>query len=453
MTQPDSTSEVASPDSTTPSSGEVTVQVEEEGAVIRSLRVEVDARRVSKAFKAAYRDLQRQASVKGFRPGKVPQFVLERMYGATVPGEVERLLVSATFQDAVEQAGLLPLVEPEIDAAPPVSGEPFHYTARIEIRPEIELPTLEGLPGIRPAVEVKDEDVESQIEQLRERGAREIEEPEETPAATGHILRVDFEGRIDGELFEGGSAKNVPLEIGSEKFIPGFEEQLVGAVTGEDRDVTVTFPDDYGSEGLQGKQAVFAVRVLAVQRRELPEPDDEFAKDLGDFETFEALRERIRSDLEQEREAAADGMLKRTVMDALIQQTDFEVGPGVVERQLQSQLASLQRRFEGQMPPDVLQSQLARAQEEGREAAERSVRERLLLQAIVKAEGLEVGSEEVEEHLAKMAEGQGMDVSQLRQMARDQGWHEALEAEMLEGKALDFLAAGATVAESADPSS
>ena len=438
MTQPDSTSEVASPDSTTPSGGEVTVQVEEEGAVIRSLRVEVDARRVSKAFKAAYRDLQRQASVKGFRPGKVPQFVLERMYGATVPGEVERLLVSDTFQDAVEQAGLLPLVEPEIDAAPPVSGEPFHYTARIEIR---------------PAVDVKDEDVDSQVEQLRERGAREIEEPEETPAATGHILRVDFEGRIDGELFEGGSAKNVPLEIGSEKFIPGFEEQLVGAVSGEDRDVTVTFPDDYGSEDLQGKQAVFAVRVLAVQRRELPEPDDEFAKDLGEFETLEALRERIRSDLEQEREAAADGMLKRTVMDALIQQTDFEVGPGVVERQLQSQLASLQRRFEGQMPPDVLQSQLARAQEEGREAAERSVRERLLLQAIIKAQGLEVDSEEVEERLAKMAEGQGMDVSQLRQMARDQGWHEALEAEMLEGKALDFLAAGATVAESADPSS
>jgi trigger factor len=146
-------------------------------------------------------------------------------------------------------------------------------------------------------------------------------------------------------------------------------------------------------------------------------------------------------------------MLKRTVMDALIQRTDFEVGPGVVERQLQSQLASLQRRFEGQMPADVLQSQLARAQEEGREAAERSVRERLLLQEVIKAQGLEVDSEEVEARLAKMAEGQGVDVSQLRQMAQDQGWHEAIEAELLEEKALDFLAAGATVAESADPSS
>ena len=228
---------------------------------------------MSKAFKAGLPGPTTPGQREGLSPGEGAAV----RPGADVWCDCPRrgrtgLLVSDTFQDAVEQAGLLPLVEPEIDAAPPVSGEPFHYTARIEIRPEIELPTLEGLPGIRPdTVEVKDEDVDSQIEQLRERGAREIEEPDETPAATGHILRVDFEGRIDGELFEGGSAKNVPLEIGSEKFIPGFEEQLVGAVSGEDRDVTVTFPDDYGSEDLQGKQAVFAVRVLAVQRRELPE--------------------------------------------------------------------------------------------------------------------------------------------------------------------------------------
>jgi trigger factor len=453
MTQSDSAADAASPDSSTPANQEVQVEVTEEGPVIRSMRVEVDARRVSKAFTRAYKDLARQASVKGFRPGKVPQFVLERMYGATVPSEIERMLVSDTFQDAVEQAGLLPLVEPEIDAGAPVSGEPFSYTARIEVRPEIELPDLAGLAAIRPAVDVKDEDVDAQIEQLRERAAREVEEPEGTQAATGHILKVNFEGRINGELFEGGSAEDIPLEIGSGQFIPGFEEQLVGAVSGEDRDVTVDFPEDYGSEDLQGKQAVFAVRVVAVQKREKPEVDDEFAKDMGDFETLDAFRDRIRADIQQEREQAANGMLKRTVMDSLIERTEFEVGPGVIDRQLQNQLASLQRRFEGQMPPDVLQAQLARAQEDGREAAERSVRERLLLQEIVKAEGLEVAAEDIDGRLGQMAESQGMEVAQLREMSRDQGWNEALEAELLEEKALDFLAAGATVAESSDPAS
>ena len=453
MTQSDSAADAASSDSSTPANQEVQVEVTEEGPVIRSMRVEVDARRVSKAFTRAYKDLGRQARVKGFRPGKVPQFVLERMYGATVPSEIERMLVSDTFQDAVEQAGLLPLVEPEIDAGAPVSGEPFSYTARIEVRPEIELPDLAGLPAIRPAVDVKDEDVDAQIEQLLERAAREVEEPEGTQAATGHILKVNFEGRINGELFEGGSAEDIPLEIGSGQFIPGFEEQLVGAVSGEDRDVTVDFPEDYGSEDLQGKQAVFAVRVVAVQKREKPEADDEFAKDMGDFETLDAFRDRIRADIQQEREQAANGMLKRTVMDSLIERTEFEVGPGVIDRQLQNQLASLQRRFEGQMPPDVLQAQLARAQEDGREAAERSVRERLLLQEIVKAEGLEVTAEEIDGRLGQMAESQGMEVAQLREMSRDQGWNEALEAELLEEKALDFLAAGATVAESSDPAS
>ena len=430
------------------SDGQIRVEATEESPILRVLSVTVDASRVDKAFDRTYRNLQKEVRVKGFRPGKAPRSVLERMYGASIPDDIQRLLVAETLGDAIELASLTPVSEPNIDAERPAPSAAFSYEARVELKPEIELPDTQGLPAKRPSVEVAADEVLTQLESLRERSAPIVEEPEGTTAEDGHAVTIDFVGSVDGEVFEGGSAKGHELELGSGQLVPGFEEQLVGVVAGEDRQLQIDFPEDYGNADLAGKHAVFDVHVEAVKKRQPAELDDDFAKDLGDdFETLEQLRERIRSDLQSQREHAAEQMLRRTVMDSLVARTDFELPPGVVERQLQHQIESFRREYENQVPAEVLESQLTRIAEEGREGAERRVREAFLLEAVAKAESVEATDEDVDQRLDEMAEARSMPPAQLRKLARDQGWYESMRSEFVDQKALDLLVERADVEE------
>ncbi|MEE2675192.1 MAG: trigger factor [Myxococcota bacterium] len=430
------------------SDGQIQVEATEETPILRVLSVTVDASRVDKAFDRTYRNLQKEVRVKGFRPGKAPRSVLERMYGASVPDDIQRLLVAESLGDAIELASIVPVSEPQIDAERPAPSAAFCYEARVELKPEIELPDTQGLPAQRPSGEVAEDEVLTQLESLRERSAPLIEEAEGTAAEEGHTLTMDFVGSVDGEAFEGGSAKGHELELGSGRLVPGFEEQLAGVVAGDDRQLEIDFPDDYGNADLAGKHAVFDVHVEAVKKRQLPELDDEFAKDLGDeFETLEELRDRIRSDLQSQRDQVAQQMLRRTVMDSLIERTDFEVPPGVVERQLQHQIESFRQEYGNQLPAEVLQSQLDRIAEEGREAAERRVREAFLLEAVAKAESIEATDEDIDQRIGEMAEARGMPPEQLRKIAHDQGWYEAMRSEFVDQKALDLLIERAEVEE------
>ena len=238
-------------------SEDIQVECSETSTVLRSVSVEVDVSRVGKAFDSAYGELRKTASIKGFRPGKVPRSVLERVYGASLPDQVERVLVSETLAAAIESVDVKPVSEPDIDAERPEPGSPFRYTAHIEVKPEIELPDLGQVEGRKPIVLVGDDEVEAEIERLREKATKLVEEPEETEAADGHSLTLNFVGRIDGEIFPGGSADGVDLELGTGSMIPGFEEQLLGAKAGDNRQLDVTFPDDYGHDELNGKQALF----------------------------------------------------------------------------------------------------------------------------------------------------------------------------------------------------
>jgi len=294
---------------------------------------------------------------------------------------------------------------------------------------------------------VGDEEVLTQLESIRERMAPVLEQPEGTAAEIGHTIVMDYVGKIDGEAFEGGSAKGHEIELGSGRFIPGFEDGLVGASAGEDRQVEVDFPEDYGHDELAGKHAVFDVHVEAVKKREPRELDDEFAKDLGDFETLDDLRARIRGDLETERQNAADQMLRRTLVEALIERTDFEVPPGIVERQLAHQIESFRREYEHQVPAEVMQSQLVRMAEDGREAAANRVREAFLLEAVALAQQVEASDEDVDARLEEMAEGRGVPPAELKKMAREQGWHEAIRSELVDKKALDYLTENAEIEE------
>jgi trigger factor len=423
------------------------IEMNELSPVVRELTVEIEAKRVDAAFSRTVQELRKQARVKGFRPGKAPASVIKQMYGASLGEDIERTLVRETLGDAVELASLAPVVEPQIEADIPEEGKVFRYTARIEVKPEVELPDLDALSGSRPIVLVGEDEVLTELEKLREQRADWIEEPEETVAENGHQVTIDFVGRIDGVEFEGGKAEGVDLELGSGRMIPGFEEGLVGAKSGEERDLDVSFPDEYGNEELSGKAAVFASRVTAIKRRELPELDDDFAKDLGDFETIGDVQDKIRENLEAERKNASDQKLHRSLLDDLVTRTSFEVPPSLVERQLESQLQQVEHQLRDKIPEADLRARMAQMREEGWDDSKRRVQEALILESIAKSEQLEASDEEIDERLGEMAASQGVDMKMMSDMADAQGWRSAIASEVVDRKAMVLLEERAQITE------
>jgi trigger factor len=426
---------------------DIRIDTNEISPVVRELTIEVDANRVDLAYTQAVKQLRKSARVKGFRPGKVPVNVIKQIYGASLDEEIERSLVRETLADAIELAELRPVVEPQVEAEPPVEGKMFRYKARIEVKPEIELPELNALSGARPAVNVGEDAILGELESLRERQVNWIEEPEEIIAEDGHQVTIDFVGTIDGVAFEGGSAERVDLELGSGRMIPGFEEQLVGAKSGEERDLEVSFPDDYGNDELAGRTAVFAAKVTAIKRRELPELDDDFAKDIGDFETIEDVRDKIRENLQAQLQHSSDEKLHRSLLDDLVTRTSFEVPPTMVERQLESQIKQFEQQLQGRVPEPDVRARVAQMREEGWDEARRRVQEALLLEAVALQVELEASEEEIDARLDEMATGQGVDPKMMHDMAQAQGWRQAIAAEVVDRKALAHLVEHAEITE------
>ncbi len=434
-----------------PAADSLSVEVREDGGATRWLEVEVPPARTAKSFERAYRGLARSARVRGFRPGKAPLSVLRRLYGSAVAEEVERELVAETLPEALERTGLAPVSEPSVDATVPAEGASFAYRARIEVMPEIPLGDVTGLPAQRPSVVVAESEVDEELETLRQKHAVLVEEPEDTAAQRGHHLTVDFVGRIDGDAFEGGSAQDHTVELGSEQWIPGFEDQLVGARAGEDRTVQVQFPDDYGSPVLAGKAAEFAVHVHALRRREVPALDDEFAKDLGDFETLADVREKIRETLLAAKERRARLEVRRTLLGALIERVPFEVPANLLRERLERRIHSAAHDLEKRgMPRELVGRQLARLEEDWRPLVEREVREEWLLQTLAKRESLQVDDVELDARIAQMAEAQGTNAERLREAYRSAEVLEALRGQILEDKAFEFLLAAASVEDVSD---
>jgi trigger factor len=423
------------------------VTASETSPVVRSLAIEVEQASVTDAFEKAFREVARSAKLKGFRPGKAPRSVLQRVYGASIQEEVERQLVSLTFVAAVEREGIVPVVEPQIEAEPPETGQAFRYTAQVEVKPEVTLPELEGLPATRPEAAVSDDDVEAEVESLRERRAPLEDEPEGTPAAKGTMVTLDYAGSIDGEAFEGGTAEDAQVELGSGRLVPGFEDGLEGALAGESREVQVTFPEDYPAEELRGKAAVFATKVKGLQRRAVPALDDDFAKSIGEegIETLDQLRAKIREAMEKRREHDADEAMHRSLVDALIERAPFEVPPGLVDSRLSQRLQSAHQQLESMMSHDELHARLSEWREAWRDDAARDVKESLLLEAVAEQEKLEVADAELSEKVEQMAHEQGMAPKRLEELYRERGLMEGLRARMRDEKALEFLTSKAKV--------
>ena len=425
------------------------VEWSDESPAVKRVTVEVPRKRVDQIYNRAYKELAKGAQVRGFRRGKTPRTVLRRLYGAALAEDVHRTLVQETLPEVLQNRELFPVSEPQIEADLPKEGEAFRYVAQVEVKPPIELGDLTGLSASRPSENVGENDVDEALENVRQRQATLEEEAPDVEAAEGHHITIDFVGSIDGEVFEGGTGKDVTVELGSGQLLPDFDRQLIGAKAGDERSVHISFPDDYGEESLAGKNAVFAVNVNALQRREVPTLDDEFAKDLGDFDDLETLRTRIRSDLEAARGRDVKHALRTSLLDSVLERVEIPVPPRLVEERLRRRIAMSQQDMVRQgLPESLVHNQSASWAESWRPAVEREIREAWTLTQIAEEQNFEIDDSEVDTRLGEMAEEQGVDAALLRKQYREHGLVEAIRSDLAQERAVEFLLREANVEES-----
>ncbi|MCY8547771.1 trigger factor [Bacillus vallismortis] len=406
------------------------------------LTVEVDAETFKTALDDAFKKVVKQVSIPGFRKGKIPRGLFEQRFGVeALYQDALDILLPVEYPKAVEEAGIEPVDRPEIDVEKIEKGESLIFTAKVTVKPEVKLGEYKGLGVEKDDATVTDEDVQNELKALQERQA-ELVVKEEGAVEEGNTVVLDFEGFVDGEAFEGGQAENYSLEVGSGSFIPGFEEQLIGLEAGAEKDVEVTFPEEYHAEELAGKPAVFKVKIHEIKAKELPELDDEFAKDIDEeVETLAELTEKTKKRLEEAKENEADAKLREELVLKASENAEIDVPQAMVDTELDRMLKEFEQRLQMQGMNLELYTQFsgqdeAALKEQMKEDAEKRVKSNLTLEAIAKAENLEVTDEEVDAELSKMAEAYNMPVENIKQAI---GSTDAMKEDLKVRKAIDFL--------------
>lgn len=400
--------------------------------------MEIPADRVDKAFARMYRQFGRQAKVRGFRPGKVPQHVLRSLYGTEIQARVLSELVEESLAGAVTDKGLEPVSEPRLEAGDLNEAQPFAFTAVIEVKPEIELKDYRAVPVERVRADVGDEEVERALEAVRDRNAQlEPVEGRDEVAEGDHVL-VDFSGSVEGEPFPGGAVENYAVDIGAGLALPEFEQGLVGMKRGVAGNIAVNFPAEAKDERLAGKTADFQVTVQDIRRKMLPPLDDEFARDYGECDSLEELRERLRAELQSEIETLQNGPLKDRIMERLIEAHPFEVAPSMVDRELSYLMrrARSQRELSGTDTPEPTTEEL---REELTPRAEQRVKMMLLVEKIAAAEGITVSEEEVDARVEALARASGARAASVREQYGQDWARETMRSQLVSEKTLDFL--------------
>ncbi|MEH7873300.1 trigger factor [Bacillus velezensis] len=406
------------------------------------LTVEVDADTFKTALDDAFKKVVKQVSIPGFRKGKVPRGLFEQRFGVeALYQDALDILLPVEYPKAVEEAGIEPVDRPEIDVEKIEKGESLIFTAKVTVKPEVKLGDYKGLGIEKDDTAVTDEDVKNELKALQERQA-ELVVKEEGAVENGDTVVLDFEGFVDGEAFEGGKAENYSLEVGSGSFIPGFEEQLTGLEAGAEKDVEVTFPEEYHAEELAGKPAVFKVKIHEIKAKELPELNDEFAKDIDEeVETLAELTEKTKKRLEEAKENEADAKLREELVLKASENAEADVPQAMIDTELDRMLKEFEQRLQMQGMNLELYTQFSgqdenALKEQMKEDAAKRVKSNLTLEAIAQAENLEVTDEEVEAELTKMAEAYNMPVENIKQAI---GSTDAMKEDLKVRKAIDFL--------------
>ncbi len=389
------------------------------------LEIEVDADQFSRAIDSAYRKLVKKVNVPGFRKGKTPRQILERFIGKeAIYEEAMDTLVPEAYFKAVEDTGIEPIDQPKMELVQVEEGKPVVLKATVQVKPEVQLGQYKELELARPSTLVTDEEVQESLVKLRDRHAKLLT-LEEGVVENGDTAVIDFLGKVDGEPFSGGEGREYPLEIGTGSFIAGFEEQTVGMSSGETRDIEVTFPEDYKAEELAGKKATFTVTVKEIKRKELAELDDEFAKDVSEFDTLEELRNDISNKLKEAAESRADGLVRMELVRRAVENSIIEVPEAMIDHQLEDLMGTMERRLsaQGVSVQDYLKYAnitLEDMQDQMRPEAEQTVRTNLVLEAISKTEDIKASEEEIKEQAEKIAAQFNQDADKFISMLRDE---------------------------------
>lgn len=417
-----------------------------------SLEIEVSPVEVEEALGQAYRKVVKKAVVPGFRKGKVPRSVLEAKFGPEVLyEEALEIIIPKAYGEAVDEAGLEPIDEPRYDLVQMEKGQPMIFKAEVEVKPEVTLPEYRGIKAEKKVRPIDDSQVEGYLERTREQHARLVTVEEEDYAAVqGDLVVIDFKGFVDDVPFEGGEAEGYSLELGSQSFIPGFEEQLEGKKKGEEAEVRVTFPEDYREESLKGKDALFEVKIQEIKRKELPALDDDFAQEISEFSNLAEFREDIRNKLTENEENRAARELEEEVIRKVSQDVQVEPPNVLVERELDRMMGDMERflRMQGLSLEQYLQmsgNSLKDLRNGNREEAEKRVKANLTLDAIIKKEGITAEEQEVDEKIEKFAGEYKQDPQKVKEMFASQGRIGIIEEEVKFRKVIEFLVAEAEV--------
>ena len=385
----------------------------------------VDKEVFDKAVEKVYRKQVKKINVPGFRPGKAPRAMIEKMYGSGVFYEdAINDLIPENYTEAVKEAGLEPVGQPEIDIVS-IDENGLVLSAIVPVKPECTVEGYKGLEVVREVAPVTAEEVDNEIKTIRERQSRETEVEDETPAEMGDVAKIDFEGFIDGVAFEGGKGEDYSLKLGSGSFIPGFEEQVAGHKIGDNFDVNVPFPADYHAEELAGKEACFKCTIKAITKVELPELDDDFAKDVSEFDTFAEYRADVEAKIAKRHENAADADFEEKLIEALIERLQGEIP----EAMFVSETENFVRDYDNRLRQSGLDLNtyfqytgltLETLREQMRPQAEKQVKARLALEAIAKAEAIEVTAEELEAEFTLISTTYGIDAEQVKSMVDEE---------------------------------
>lgn len=422
----------------------MSLQVEKLEKNMAKLTIEVDVDTFEKAVEKAYQKEKNKISIPGFRKGKVPRQMVEKMYGKEVFfEEAANIVIPDAYDKALDECEEDIVSSPKIEVTQIEAGKPFVFTAEVALKPEVKLGKYKGVKVDKIETAVTDEEIDAEINKERENSARNIT-VEDRPVKDGDMTTLDFEGFVDGEAFEGGKGENYPLTIGSGAFIPGFEEQLIGAKIGEETEVKVTFPEDYQAEHLQGKEAVFKCTVKEIREKELPELNDEFASDVSEFETLAEYREDVKKNLEEKKVKDAKNEKEDAAVKAAVEASEMEIPEAMLETQQKQMVDEFAQRItmQGLSMEQYFQltgTSYEQMVEQVKPQAEERIRSRLVLEAVAKAENLEVSDEEYEEELKTMADVYQMELEKVKELMGERE-KKSITQDLLVRKAAEFIA-------------
>ncbi len=421
----------------------MSVQVEKLEKNMAKLTIEVPAEELDKAIEKAYQKQKKSISIPGFRKGKVPRAMVEKMYGKEIFYEdAANEIMPAAYEKAYDECGEDIVSSPKVDVVQIEAGKPFIFTAEVALKPEVTLGAYKGVEVDKVEVSVTDEDVDAEIERERERNARSISVSDRA-VKDGDQTVIDFEGFKDGVAFEGGKGENYPLTIGSGAFIPGFEEQLIGKNIGEEVEVNVTFPEEYQAEELAGQPAVFKVTVKEIKEKQLPELDDEFAAEVSEFDTLAEYKEDVKKNLTEKREKDAKNAKEDAVIEAIIEDAKMDIPDAMVETQqrqmiqefaqnIQMQGLSIDQYFQFTgLTADKMMDQV-------KPQAEKRIKSRLVLEAVVKAESIAATDEDFDKEVERMAEMYQMEADKVKETLGEEGKKQIME-DLAISKAVEFV--------------